>query len=388
MARIWDWRAGAQTCPPLRHAAAVFDVAFAQKGKWAVTASSGDRTARIWDTSDGKPMAPAIPVGSLNLAAAVDPNGNFVLFSGGTYRTMRCFSLADLRRPDALSLDNLCLRCELIAGQRIDSAGGVSNLTADEWLERWRVLRHGAAMDALTPLRDPRQPPHDLRPAPPPPPANQFTIKASKSDWLRTAKATPDSLEQAIFVTRPTLRISFQQSYPYPSTPPELLMYGELCLLDDDRTWAIDSIRRAINAGGREPRYHRLMGVTLLWAGRRDEARAEFRAALDAGGWTPAPPAAADVDAWTAAFYLGLLSSDQYHNAWPRDNPRFRGCEAGLWLSEGMQLEAEGDIARAISAYQGSVASRREGPAEESVNCALYRLKVLAERSTTRPADR
>jgi hypothetical protein len=65
----------------------------------------------------------AVVVGPLDALAVLDPS-----------------ALA----PDAdADLDGLCLQAELLAGQRFHEGGGMVKLSADEWLERWRVRGAG-----------------------------------------------------------------------------------------------------------------------------------------------------------------------------------------------------------------------------------------------------
>jgi hypothetical protein len=43
--------------------------------------------------------------------------------------------------PSPLEPDDLGVWGEIVSGQRIEAGGGVTNLTAEEWLRRWRDFR-------------------------------------------------------------------------------------------------------------------------------------------------------------------------------------------------------------------------------------------------------
>jgi hypothetical protein len=55
--------------------------------------------------------------------------------------------------PDKKTIS--CLEAELVAGQRLHEGGGTVNLSADEWLDRWRAFRRQSpAADIAAPHVD------------------------------------------------------------------------------------------------------------------------------------------------------------------------------------------------------------------------------------------
>ena len=58
------------------------------------------------------------------------------------------------------NLDALSLRAELVSGQQFHAGGGTVDLSAQEWLDRWRHLRQtdSAGADGLAPLLTTHQP--------------------------------------------------------------------------------------------------------------------------------------------------------------------------------------------------------------------------------------
>jgi WD40 repeat protein len=139
MARLWDWRAGRLICPAFEHEHEVFAVAFTPDGRHVLSASD-DGVLKIWEWRTGKPVCPSLPLGGAGLSLAVTPDGRRVA-CGGFMHELPVFHLDDCLAPSALEPDDLCLWGEIVSGQRIEDGGGVTNLTADEWLQRWRDFR-------------------------------------------------------------------------------------------------------------------------------------------------------------------------------------------------------------------------------------------------------
>ncbi len=63
------------------------------------------------------------------------------LVVGGFLNALQVIHLGDLSARNELDADDLCTWAELVSGQRVHEGGGVTNLTADEWLQRWRAFR-------------------------------------------------------------------------------------------------------------------------------------------------------------------------------------------------------------------------------------------------------
>jgi WD40 repeat protein len=139
MARLWDWRADRLVCPPFEHEHEVHAVAFTPDGRHVLSAGD-DWTLRIWEWRTGKPVCPPLALGGTGLSLAVTPDGKRVAV-GGFLKDLPVFHLDDWLTPTTLASDDLCAWGEIVSGQRIEDGGGVTNLTADEWLKRWRDFR-------------------------------------------------------------------------------------------------------------------------------------------------------------------------------------------------------------------------------------------------------
>jgi WD40 repeat protein/serine/threonine protein kinase len=139
MARLWDWRAGRLVCPAFEHEHEVHAVAFTPDGRLVLSASD-DGVLRVWEWRTGKPVCPAFALGGAGMSLAVAPDGTRVA-CGGFFKAPPVFNLDGWLAPAALGPDDLCLWGEIVSGQRVEDGGGVSNLTAEEWLERWQAFR-------------------------------------------------------------------------------------------------------------------------------------------------------------------------------------------------------------------------------------------------------
>jgi WD40 repeat protein len=138
MARLWNWRTARLACPPFQHSGEVFGVAICD-GRRILTTSL-DGTARLWEWHTGKPLTPPLVLDAGALHVTISPNGRYAAV-GGVMDGLRLIDLAALDQPPSLGVKELHLWAEVLSGQRIQEGGDVTNLTADEWLQRWRQLR-------------------------------------------------------------------------------------------------------------------------------------------------------------------------------------------------------------------------------------------------------
>jgi eukaryotic-like serine/threonine-protein kinase len=150
--RVWDWGACRLVCPPFEHAKDATSATFTPDGRWVLSASV-DGTARAWDWRTGKPITPPLAIEGEPLSIAVTPDGKHAVVGGGL-EALAVLDLGELGRTDA-DPDALCLRAELFAGQRLHEGGGTVNLSANEWLDRWRAFRRQSpAPEAAEPHGD------------------------------------------------------------------------------------------------------------------------------------------------------------------------------------------------------------------------------------------
>jgi WD40 repeat protein/serine/threonine protein kinase len=139
MARLWDWRAGRLVCPPFEHEHEVHAVAFTPDGRH-VLSPGRDEVLRVWEWRTGKPVCPPLALGGQGLTMAMTPDGRRVA-CGGFFEALPVFHLADWLAPAPLEPDDLCVWGEIVSGQRVEEGGGVTNLTTEDWLERWHDFR-------------------------------------------------------------------------------------------------------------------------------------------------------------------------------------------------------------------------------------------------------
>lgn len=161
--------------------------------------------------------------------------------------------------------------------------------------------------------------------------------------------------------------------------PIELLICGEYSLLGGQKDRAIASIKKAIEQGGKEPYYHKSLGWALLSAGNAAEAKKAFQTAIKGmGDWSDKNAVAANIDGWTAAYFLDLVSPQEYAIRWQNET-----YIAGLpWFYIGQRMEIEGNKDHAIKAYRKSIELGKHNNAHYISNWAAYRVNVLTKASS------
>ena len=139
MARLWQWRTGILVSPPFEHSARIADVCFTPDGLWMLTASL-DSTARVWERCTGKPVTPPVALAGMAGQVITTTDNRHAIVSGvGAF--IDVIDLGDLYDRDDLDLADLGTLAEVLSSQRVHVGGDVVNLTADEWLHRWRQFR-------------------------------------------------------------------------------------------------------------------------------------------------------------------------------------------------------------------------------------------------------
>jgi len=114
-------------------------VAFTSYGRHIVSISD-DGILTIWQWRIGKLICPPLAVDGLAMDLVISADGRRVV-CGGWLKDLPVFHLDQWLAPPQLGPDNLCAWTELVSGQRVEEGGGVNNLTAEEWLQRWRDFR-------------------------------------------------------------------------------------------------------------------------------------------------------------------------------------------------------------------------------------------------------
>jgi hypothetical protein len=80
------------------------------------------------------------------MSVVVTPDGRHAVVGGGV-NVLAMLDLGELA-PTEVDPDELCRWAELVAGQRLHEKGGTVNLSADEWLDRWRAYRRESPGEA------------------------------------------------------------------------------------------------------------------------------------------------------------------------------------------------------------------------------------------------
>jgi hypothetical protein len=165
----------------------------------------------------------------------------------------------------------------------------------------------------------------------------------------------------------------------------QLLVCGEYRLLGDDFKPAVDAIELAIERGGSQHFFFKSLG----WANLRAKETAKSEMALgkslvgygihhdDESNVVLKKLHSADVDIWTAAYLLRLITKEAYVAHWSRSSTsRDRGFGSFVWFYVGQLMEAEGDQHGAIEAYLSSVELGKDSN-HHIKHWAAYRLLQL-----------
>lgn len=140
MARLWDLESGRLVCPPFRHTDEVIDVRFFGEQEEIVMTAGCDWKVRVWETVTGKAMSEfQIPFKQV-FQTKVTTDERYLLVSGGDSRVL-IFDLNIFAANLQDSLQNLALRTELVASKRLVAGMELSNLSSEEWLSSWQLLK-------------------------------------------------------------------------------------------------------------------------------------------------------------------------------------------------------------------------------------------------------
>jgi WD40 repeat protein/serine/threonine protein kinase len=153
MARVWSWRDGKLAAPAFRHPDVVCAAVFSPDGKTILVRDRRGQ-ARLWEVHTGKALTPSLRAGAeewFPLSAFFTADGQFGVTAAAN-EPIQPLSFSELVESDDLSDERYVEAAELLSGYRLE-AEGVTGLTSQEWLQRWRALREQGKLPSL--LRSP-----------------------------------------------------------------------------------------------------------------------------------------------------------------------------------------------------------------------------------------
>ncbi len=211
------------------------------------------------------------------------------------------------------------------------------------------------------------------------PPSNQES-RPSLSERLEALEMeSPAGAKKAVELAR--------SANPAPVTPEDHYARGKYLWLGGDVEEASAAIRDAVERMD----YHAAdylvsLGCALGHCQRPHEAKAAFEKAISRfDQWSPQPPQDADPDHWTAAYFLDLVSQEQYTTRW-RNHERYKERFACFpWFYVGQRMEIEGKRDDAVAAYRKCVELGELPDAHHMRHWAAYRLKILTDASPECP---
>jgi WD40 repeat protein len=137
-ARVWKID-GEPVTPPLRHGGPVLQANFSPNGEYLVTTSEG--TARVWETATGDPVTPLLQHPWTITQAFFSADGSQLVTSGVSAAAKAGeVRFCDLR-PDHESLTSIGRKARLLAGRRIDAAGGFVPLDVTTLANEFKKLK-------------------------------------------------------------------------------------------------------------------------------------------------------------------------------------------------------------------------------------------------------
>jgi WD40 repeat protein/serine/threonine protein kinase/tetratricopeptide (TPR) repeat protein len=267
--RLWDVATGRKVLAPVGHTAAIFQLAFSPDGRRLLTGSH-DSTARLWDADTGQPIAVfghAGPV--IQVAFAGDGHSIVTGCADGAVRTWRL-------EPDPRPADDWTALARVLSGGRADpgSAAPVS-LSAIE--QTWQELRAKYPQDFGTSRQEQTR-----------------WHRAAAEEALRK-KAGPAALTHLGRLVEIN-----------PAGWPDRLTRARLLARLERWDEAEAEHTRAVEGHADVAAVWLARGSFRLGRGRRDEAAADFRKALDL---QPAHLPAALSEFWVAGLYGEDLSA-------------------------------------------------------------------------------
>ncbi|YCM44620.1 serine/threonine-protein kinase [Verrucomicrobiaceae bacterium 227] len=139
VALVWDWRRGEMIGPALPHSDQMMAGCFLPGTRWVVTGGH-DGVVRFWDPRTGMGVCPELKFGGIVLGLDVPSGSNRLLITGGKYE-MEVVDLELALRQPQLDAENALLLAEIDAGAAVHSGGGLTILTSEQWLSKWREFR-------------------------------------------------------------------------------------------------------------------------------------------------------------------------------------------------------------------------------------------------------
>ncbi|HRI14272.1 MAG TPA: protein kinase [Verrucomicrobiota bacterium] len=125
-----------ELAPPLRHREDIGCATMSADGRLVATGSE-DRTARVWDAKTGWPLTPGLRVNNGVNSVKFDPEARCLVTMSGDNRV----TLWNLE-PDRRSISDLEALAKLLAGRKINAAGGMVDLSGSgEFRDLWESLR-------------------------------------------------------------------------------------------------------------------------------------------------------------------------------------------------------------------------------------------------------
>ncbi|MBP7933520.1 MAG: serine/threonine protein kinase [Phycisphaerae bacterium] len=375
--RLWEAVTGGELNTLHGHGGRVYSVAFSPDGSRIVSASA-DGTIRLWHARTGETVL-VLPAPKHPFWVAFSPDGRRIVAGLATWDNACVWDRLPMRVRHTERLAALAARsqAESVVSESYARLRDWSRVAAE--IENRRGLSNEVRTQAL----------HGV--------LLKCAAESSESEQALSTIYELESLAQSVQGVQEGVTLALSIS-PRPAdlamaAPRQLLWYGEFLIVGGQAEKAATAIKSAAGQYGAEDYYSKSLGWALLSCGREMEAMAALRQSLRAcSDWSNGPPANADPDHWCSAYYLGLVTEEEFLKRWCEDAVAKRTLGPVIWFAVGQLREVRGQREEAILAYRNSVSLGSSEGAHWSANFAAYRLGVLTGRivppaGTTGPAE-
>ncbi len=142
--RLWDWSKQALVCRVLQMPDSGAQLRFTRDDRWLLTMCR-DRTVRVWDARTGRPVSPPLRLRLQGISNQRDTYCGIQVTPDGrraVVGSLGVLDLTDFLDDDrfAAKHDKMIAQSQLLAGEVVNSGGGIVTLTSAEWFERWLRL--------------------------------------------------------------------------------------------------------------------------------------------------------------------------------------------------------------------------------------------------------
>jgi len=139
-AQVWDWRHGRLICPTLPHDETIMGGCFMENTPWVITGGH-DGKIKFWDRRTGMMIRPPLKRDGWVLDLQRTPDARTLIACGFLKEHLELIDLQQALPTPDLDFEAARLLAEIDADAEIFPGGGLTPLTPQAWLKKWREFR-------------------------------------------------------------------------------------------------------------------------------------------------------------------------------------------------------------------------------------------------------